>query len=49
MFIEFQSDILLAFADPKISYLTLSRNEGPLPTHADSASDLGARIAALTK
>lgn len=46
---EFRADLSVAFADSKISYLNLSQNEGKLPNSADSASDLGARIAALTK
>ena len=46
---EFQGDLLVAFADTKISYLDLSLKEGKLPNSADEGSDLGARIAALTK
>lgn len=46
---EFKADLLVAFADPKISYLNLSQNEGKLPNSADVASDLSARVAALIK
>lgn len=44
---EFKSDLLVGFGDVKLSYLMLSRHEGPLPTSSVSSLDLGAAIAAL--
>ena len=44
---EFKSDLLVGFADTKISYLLLSQSEGTLP--AGSGTNLGAKISALLK
>lgn len=44
---EFKSDLIVGFADTKISYLKLSEEEGALP--AGSVTDLGARVSALIK
>jgi hypothetical protein len=44
---EFKSDLIVGFADTKISYLKLSEEEGALP--AGSVTDLGAKVSALIK
>jgi hypothetical protein len=44
---EFKSDLIVGFADAKISYLKLSQEEGALPN--GSAIDTGAKISALLK
>lgn len=47
VWMEFKSDLIVGFADTKISYLKLSEEEGALP--AGSVTDLGARVSALIK
>lgn len=44
---EFKSDLLVGFADTKISYLKLSEQEGVLPN--GSVTELSAKVAALIK
>jgi hypothetical protein len=44
---EFKSDLIVGFADAKISYLKLSQEEGVLPN--GSAIETGAKISALLK
>lgn len=45
---EFKNDLLVGFADMKVSYLKLSEQEGKLPTGGEAA-DLGGRISSLIK
>jgi hypothetical protein len=45
---EFKNDLLVGFADMKVSYLKLSEEEGKLPTGGEAA-DLGGRISSLIK
>lgn len=45
---EFKSDLLVGFADIKVSYLKLSEEEGKLPTGGE-AVDLGGRVSSLIK
>lgn len=45
---EFKNDLLVGFADIKVSYLKLSEEEGKLPTGGEAA-DLGGRISSLIK
>lgn len=45
---EYKSDMLVGFADIKVSYLSLSASEGKLPTGGDVPS-LGERVSSLIK
>lgn len=45
---EFKNDLLVGFADMKVSYLKLSEEEGKLPTGGEAAN-LGGRISSLIK
>lgn len=45
---EFKSDLLVGFADIKVSYLKMSEEEGKLPTGGEAA-DLGGRLSSLIK
>lgn len=45
---EFKNDLLVGFADIKVSYLKLSEEEGKLPTGGEAAN-LGGRISSLIK
>ncbi len=44
---EFKSDLLVGFGELKLSYLSLSKQEGALPSVGATDSDMGAKIAAL--
>lgn len=44
---EFKSDLLVGFGELKLSYLSLSKQEGALPSVGATDSDMSAKIAAL--